>query len=475
MTEKVYDLPLTQLLKELEAGLTYEDLITMSKEINNTGQARYALNQAKQKGYEIESEVINEKRNKKQFHLAQPLNMQEQEINKKQIIDKIIDEADNMTSKQLQPLIEKHAEEEEITLYDIRSRFEEKTGEKQEETLNPEEIETHDKIDEDDIKLQPTRRPTESKQALTKKANETLIKLEKEILPLKNQLQPVKWEEPPQNQGKDLIIHETDVHFGEVVRDEETGEEIYNSQIAEQRVKNRYNQILAKIREKRENGEQIQTAHLLLGGDLVTNESIYETQPHHIDATIKQQMKQATKVYINAIEALSRHFEHVQIVCIPGNHGEFRYPGRSESANADDLIYDRLEILVKRQQQKNTLENNIHFRRKKNTDHTTFKYRNGKWKGYLTHGQNRSNHIGTSSPQSDWLAMKDRYGFDAAWRGHYHDWKIERVNGSPVCMTPSQKPTAEFEHKNGIFGKPHNVIYLASDERPVETIETFQI
>jgi len=327
-------------------------------------------------------------------------------------------------------------------------------------------------LDKDPVNHTEKKRKTSTtKQTLSKKANERLVELEELVKPLAKEIGPKTWDSEPEmtEGGRDLIIHETDVHFGDEVTNDR-GEIIYSSEIAEQRVRSRFEKIMGKIEEKRENGADIDAVHLLLGGDLLTNEAIYDTQPFHIDETVDKQMNRAINTYIDVLETLSNNFSHVQVVCTGGNHGEFRVKGSSKKANGDDFVYDTLEIFT----DKLGMEN-IQFVKSDRTDHLTFEFRGGKYTGYLTHGDNRSVHIGTSSPESDWLSFKDHYDFDAAFRGHFHDWKVERVNGAPVIMTPSQKPGDDFEDSLGIFSKPMNAIYFSSDDRVISEIETFRV
>ena len=320
------------------------------------------------------------------------------------------------------------------------------------------------------------RKTTTTKQTISKKANEALIELEKQIKEPLQELDPVTWDEKPEmtEGGRDLIIHETDVHFGDVVKNKH-GEQIYNSDIAEQRVKNRFQKIMGKIEEKKANGAKIDTVHLLLGGDLITNEAIYDGQGFHVDETIKEQLNRAEKVYSEVLYTLSKNFDKVQVVCTGGNHGEFRIKGNSDDANADDFLYDRLEATVHVAQNKYDDMNNVQFVKSDRTDHIEFHFRGAKHTGFLTHGQNRSFHVGTSSPQSDWLAYKDQTNFDAAFRGHFHDWRIERINGAPIMMTPSQKPPGDFEEQHGVYSNPENVIYFSSDDQVISEIETFPV
>jgi len=308
-----------------------------------------------------------------------------------------------------------------------------------------------------------TRNTQDAKQTITKKAGTYLAQLEEQV---KNSDTPdTGYEEPEyKEKGFTAVIHETDSHFSARVKNRH-GEVVYDTERAAQATREAFIWYANKIISKRA-GRTLDEIVLLFGGDILEGEGIYETQPHHIDDTLEDQITKARKTYYDVIRNLKTTFEvPMKIVCVSGNHGDLKIPGSSSGANADDIIYSSLQDMI----DLSDLEN-IKFVKSDRSDYTVFNYRG--WKGYLTHGENRSNHIGTSSPQSDWLAIKDMLGFDAAWRGHYHNQKRENVNGAPVFMTNSRKPGDDYTDKIATFGVTGNAIYFASDDEPVEEVIT---
>ncbi len=226
----------------------------------------------------------------------------------------------------------------------------------------------------------------------------------------------------------------------------------------------------ASVDKRREAGDEFDNAHLLLGGDSVTNEAIYDEQPYDIDATMREQIDRAVSSYMEELEMLSDEFDFVQVVAQGGNHGEFRVKGSSKDANADDIMYDQLENLAEY-----SGFDNVKFIKSDRADFVNFDVRGHK--GHLRHGDNVRNHIGTSSPKSDWEAFLNEYGFDIAFRGHYHEMKRENVHGSPVFMGPSQKPAGEFAGEIGEFSDDELIGYLiySSDEAVVEGVEDIRL
>jgi hypothetical protein len=307
------------------------------------------------------------------------------------------------------------------------------------------------------------RNDNASKQTITNKATTYLKELENEV---KNSDTPVTdYTEPDYNNTKGFtaIIHETDSHFSAHVKNQ-AGNTVYDTERAKQATREAFIWYSEKIIER--NWKNLDEIVLLLGGDLLEGEGIYEHQAHKIDDTLETQIEAARNTYFKMIQNMKTSFKvPVKVVCVSGNHGDLKIPGSSSGANADDIIYSMLEDMVDLSGLKN-----VKFVRSDRSDYTTFNYRG--WKGYLTHGENRKEHIGTASGKRDWLAIKDKYGFDAAWRGHYHMQKRETVNGVPVFMTNSRKPGDDYTDTIAAFGETGNAIYFATDDERVDEVKT---
>jgi len=306
------------------------------------------------------------------------------------------------------------------------------------------------------------RKDSDSKQSITRNATKYLRDLERQV---KNSDAPdIDYTEPEYSDyGVTAIIHETDSHFSAHVKDMH-GDTVYNSDIARRSL---HQAIDFYIEELKMEQREIEDIVLLFGGDFIEGEGIYEGQAHKVDEQLDKQIETARGAYFYMIRSLRDVMPDtpIKVVCVSGNHGDLKIPGSNSGANADDILYSQVEDMVAVSD-----IDNVKFVRSDRSDYTVFNFRG--WKGYLTHGENRSNHIGTSSPQSDWLALKDRFGFDAAWRGHYHCQKKEDVNGAPVYMTNSRKPADDYTDQIAAFGNTGNAIYFSTDEQPVEKVVT---
>ena len=307
-----------------------------------------------------------------------------------------------------------------------------------------------------------TRSTSDNKQTITKKANTYLRQLEREV---KNTETPeTKYEEPVYDEdGVTAIIHETDPHFSAHVKNRK-GETVYDTQTAVDATHEAFGWYRTQIIDRIDfNDDYLDEIVILLGGDLVEGEDIYEGQAHHVEGKLDEQIKEARRTYFENLRLLRVVFNtSIKVVCVSGNHGDLPV---TSSSNADDIIYSQLEDMVN----VSDLED-IKFVKSVRSDGVCFNYRG--WKGYVTHGEHYRGHIGTSSPQKDWYATKDRLGFDAAWRGHYHNQKQENVGGAPVFMTNSRKPGDDYTDKISVYGVTGNAIYFATDDEPVAEVKT---
>lgn len=309
-----------------------------------------------------------------------------------------------------------------------------------------------------------TRRDTDSdtKRTITRNANEYVAELEKVVKDAKKELGPLNadLDEPVHEGNQSLVLHRGDDHFGAVVEDDR-GNVLYDSDMAEERVRDYFTKAIQIAEEK---DAVFDSVVLLLGGDVVTNEAIYEGQAYEIDATIDEQVRRATAVYMEQIERLAERFPMVKVVCQHGNHGEFRGQGQSKGANADDIIYNQLEIMGHREG-----FDNVRFVMSERANYVNFSVRGHD--AHLRHGHNVKAHIGTSSPQRDWRGFLHNHGFDIAYRGHYHNHRIENVMGVPIIMAPSIMPPGSYEEELAVFGNAMSYVHGATDENPLAWTE----
>lgn len=260
----------------------------------------------------------------------------------------------------------------------------------------------------------------------------------------------------------DMVFYLTDLHIGGMNHDE-FGNTTFSMEIAKARVWASLNELLSFKAKMEAAGFEFDTLHVLLGGDTVDGEGIFENHPHEIEATLDEQIDTAVELLYDVISHAAECFPSVQAVCQSGNHGEIRAKNTSEAFNADTIVYGFLDRLVR----VSPLDN-VKFIRNESTEFTNFLMRGGKWRGHLRHGDGMLGHVGTSSSKNKWGLYLNRHKFDVAYRGHYHEFKYEPIHGVPVVMGGSISPPGDFEDAIGVYSAPCSVFHLVSDRQPVE-------
>lgn len=308
-------------------------------------------------------------------------------------------------------------------------------------------------------------RSRKHKSTITKEANRFLDEEESKLVRALNQRDPVNCPDNVTTESEeDIVLHFTDWHVGDVTTNED-GVEVYNTKLAS-RVPNKIYEKVTRLRKIHEDDVEFGTLHIVLGGDMVTNEAIYEGQYENIDSYIRQQIRTAALELIDMITAFAEDFKRVQVVPIKGNHGAMRASGSSSQANADLLLYDRIEDILSMTQYEN-----IEYMSANSKEYRNFKVRG--WTGHLRHGQNCQAHAdATSASKRDWRGWLHKHDFDFALRGHYHESKRESIlNHIPVIMSPSPKIEDDFAELIGDpdIGSRHKLatVFGVSDNRPI--------
>jgi hypothetical protein len=120
----------------------------------------------------------------------------------------------------------------------------------------------------------------------------------------------------------------------------------YNTQIAEERVQ-RYAEKVVKLTDLQRSDHPVKRCKLYLLGDLAENELIFPGQPHQVDSSLYAQVAlDGPRILGHFIRTLLTSFEHVDIVSVPGNHGDVG--GGSRKAYNPETNFDRLLTAILR-------------------------------------------------------------------------------------------------------------------------------
>lgn len=310
-----------------------------------------------------------------------------------------------------------------------------------------------------DQKEEPQRVKSYEKSQITKDINDVLTEMERDLKEIVNQTNPVVAQKGITNtKGKStVVIPRTDDHFGAHIKARQREEE-FDSDEAERRVRKVIDHVIHRSRERGD----VENAILGMFGDHVDGETVYNAQLDDIDKILRDQIKQASKVYVEQIEKLSDEFDHVTVVTVPGNHGSL---SKDSTSNADDIVFDQVETGI------SWLDlDNVTMKKSYNQNFVEFSIRNHN--GYARHGQDALKHAATSSGQNRWMQWKEGSNFDVAYHGHHHQLRMEPVGrGNTVFQCGTITPPSLFADSVGSTGVPETFYHFATDEESVEEIQ----
>ena len=281
--------------------------------------------------------------------------------------------------------------------------------------------------------------------------------------------------------NEDWVTHVTDLHAGDVVHDY-GGEIAYETDEIPDIVEYITRESITKSRQR---NAEYDTAHLLYGGDMITNEAIYQGQFEDLDAWLDEQVEVVERTLIEQIITFAEHFDTVNVVCQIGNHGVNRANGTSKHNNADLIVYKSIRNFITLSQEHWGKLKNVRMKIGEARPFTPVKLRGGKIHGHLRHGQDRKPQAETSARLKEWLStlldtINSSWGaFDVAWMGHHHVSGKVPWNGPPIFVSGSPKPAGDYVERLGVKGGETNPKEIAhchgvSDDgvTTVEAIDT---
>jgi len=173
-------------------------------------------------------------------------------------------------------------------------------------------------------------RSSEHKGTRTRKANRWWELRHNELVREFKRLQTPDAELDATAGHEDWVTHLTDLHAGDRVRRDD-GTVVYETAEVPDVIDYLTEQSLS-LAEK--HNSTYDAAHLLWGGDMVTNEGIYEGQFEDLDAWLDEQHDALVAPLVRQLKAFSERFPTVQVVCQVGNPARATPPpaGRDERA-----------------------------------------------------------------------------------------------------------------------------------------------
>ena len=230
-----------------------------------------------------------------------------------------------------------------------------------------------------------------------------------------------------------------DVQIGLAVTGGRTmGLEEYSLEI----IKKRADKLLASIEailQRLRRGYRLNTVLVCLLGDIVEGEGIYPGQLRELDLDLVGQVVEGCGVLSGVLYELSRLFESVKVVCIPGNHGRIKGRDHAQTSNMDVLSYHFMRVSLQRCE-------NVQFFISKGRLCGFQVY--GRWNFLMTHGEQIRRYLQLPYYGLDRFAAKAVQIGQIPWHyiicGHHHTYaEISAsasgriiVNGSWVGATP---------------------------------------
>jgi hypothetical protein len=288
-------------------------------------------------------------------------------------------------------------------------------------------------------------RSSEHKGTRTRKANRWWELRHSELVREYKALDEPTSELPRTESREDWVLHLTDLHAGDRVRSDD-GRIVYTTADIPRVIDYATEQALGLVEH---HNATYDCAHLLWGGDFLTNEGIYSGQFEDLDAWLDEQHDILVSPLIRQLKAFTERFHAVQVVCQVGNHGQHRASGTSRQANADLVLYKHIRNTVAQLQEHAGLLGNVNFLIGQAKAYRNFEMRGGEVSGHLRHGQNRRVQAETSARKKEWLSTLREHEFDVAYLGHHHVSGRVPWDGPPIVASSSPKPSGEFVEKLG--------------------------
>jgi hypothetical protein len=147
---------------------------------------------------------------------------------------------------------------------------------------------------------------------------------------------------PDRRKGEDetAVITFSDLQLGQVTSS-------YNSEIAEQRVQ-QYADKIIRLTELQRASHPIRRAKLYFLGDLIEGELIVPSHPHQVDSSVYAQVAlNGPRILTDFIRRLLEVFDGIDIVSVPGNHGEVGGPARK--MYNPETNFDRMLSVITKQ------------------------------------------------------------------------------------------------------------------------------
>jgi len=234
--------------------------------------------------------------------------------------------------------------------------------------------------------------------------------------------------------GETLVIELCDWHIGSVDKDGESGEITYDINIARERAEKLCQKILYLITEHITHGTKISDITILMAGDMVDGELVYDEQAFSIEVAPPKQVLVCVEIIVSFLRSLLKTGIPVSIYAVKGNHGIPKVKGLNPESNWDLMVYIMLDFWARETRPKNL----------------SIKYADGDfinvdvrgWKYHLRHKAPAQSETAAGGIRiAGWTTIHE---CDAVVSAHLHHFAMGEWNGIRTFMGGSLKGLDSF-------------------------------
>lgn len=241
------------------------------------------------------------------------------------------------------------------------------------------------------------------------------------------------------------LLHLTDWQLGK-------HSDSYNSDVCEQRVETVIRKT-AKLAEIQRADHPVRDCHVMFGGDLVENVTIFPGQVHEIDSGAYDQVFRAAGLVERVVSGLLEAFESVTVWEVYGNHG--RIGRKGDVSRADNLDRFVCRIARDRLGKQTRLTWNV-------PDSWYALVEIGAYRALLVHGDQIRSFggnlpaYGVMRKATAWKAGGVPVRFTDVYLGHMHQpMTLQMPDGGLIRMTPSTESGSAYASEFvGSLGRP---------------------
>lgn len=234
--------------------------------------------------------------------------------------------------------------------------------------------------------------------------------------------------------GQTLMLLFSDWHFGKVIKTS-SGRTLFNSEIAKKRIEETItNKVVERLYYMGKDA-RIEDVCIVLAGDIVDNDIIYDTQRFHVDSGVAEQFHGVTRAILNMIINLKKALKEIYkkdipitLECLTGNHGRSGKMSELGICSWDTAVYSALQLVINQTDDIKNVKVNFTVE-----DFKVIDVRGHR--GLILH---------KGPPQAETAAAKKKFGgwyeifeYDFAMYGHLHHWGVATYNGRPLFMNGS--------------------------------------